>query len=81
MPWYFTNDWVSYQGNKTMYQSNIMYLFYSIGTMTEKAADIYATGPAKKCHVGSQNLTSQTFVTHNFFTPIWYGHTIFRDCA
>jgi len=39
MTWCFTNNWVSYQENKTMYQSNIVYFFYSIGTMKEKAAD------------------------------------------
>ena len=32
----------------------------------------YVTGPAKKGHVGSQNLTTfQTFVTHNFL--LQYG--------
>ena len=32
-----------------------------------KSFTIIVTGPAKKDHVGSQNLTTfQTFVTHNF---------------
>ena len=42
---------------------------------------IYVLGPTKIGHVNSQNLTTfQIFVTQ-LFTPIWYGHTIFSDCA
>jgi len=60
MPWCFTNNWVSYQGNKTMYQSNIVYLFYSIGTMTEKQqmhithTDVKLRGPSQ-VHLSNVN--------------------------